>query len=1555
MSQHPVKFLLAALAAFFVTACSPTPPAAEAPAPEAPAQQVPAPGVSAPFDVQDVIRRVTRAFRVEQGRFTSDQRTYAVHVGQEGTLRFTARHWMQPSEGSTPGTLLTAGALEVRTASVSRAGRLLSRAARAEVREDGALSLDGGAVVEVLENAEGGLEQRWELAEKPQGTGDLEVRVELAGLPYVGETEGGHHYADPATGLGVRYGQATWVDARGVRTAVKTVHEDGALRIRVPEAVLEASSWPAVLDPLISPEIRPDTPVSAPTENQEASPVTAYTEGTFLVVWDVLRGSQRDIVATRVRASDGVVLDPAGIVLASSDVEESYPIVAAQGDLFLVAWKQLSDGLYRTRVRGSDGQVLDATPVRISSSSPRTHSAAAACNAGACAVAWSETWTGILGTRIRLSDGKELGTSLISGETAPAVGDLAVGADETQFLVAWSVEITGGARNHDIHGARFLASNGAVLDSSPLLISTAYDSQTLPAITFAGGTFFVAWVDYRTSTSSGVGIYGTRVRAADGAVLDPAGILIAAPSQKPWDVSLGTDGSQFLAVWQSMGSASLYEVRGARVSSAGVLLDSSALVFVKSTTSEAQSPGVAFDGSHFLLVWMRRESSTRQQNIYGSRVRASDLVMLEPAGTLLSTRLNSQRNPAVAQGGGKYLVVWSDSRTPANGDDIYGVRVGADGELLDSAAIPIATVATSHQRNPQVAFDGSNFLVVWSVDGGSSYVGIQGARVRGADGVVLDPTGIAISGYQNNLSVPRLAFGEGHYFVVWSDKRNYTDSNVYGVRLRASDGKVVESTALAVSSAAGEQFGPVASFGAGSFFVVWVDERTSRDDIYGARVRASDGVVLDAAGIPLSTAATFKYAPDVAFDGNNFLTVWRDNRSGNADFYGTRVLASTGQVLDPTGLALCVEPNAQTNPTLIFDGKNYLLVWADTRSGVARINGSRVKPDGTVLDGTGFLIAAEASYSKPVVAASAPGRYLVADDPHDAANRTNRLKLRRVVSVSEGESCTSGEECSTGYCVEGVCCSSACEGGTCGSGTCEYPPLAITCPATVEAEATSAEGAPVSYPPATAVGTPPLSVTYSQGSETGFPLGNTSVTATATDGTGLTRSCDFTVTVRDTTAPTLVCPEALTVDATSPQGATVTYAPAVADDAVSTVTLDYSQASGSHFDVGATTVSVSATDAAGNTARCSFPVTVHLPPAPRVSCPAALEAEATSADGALVSYPPATASGTEPLSVTYSQGSGTGFSLGTTSVTATVTDGLGRTSACAFTVTVRDTTAPTLVCPEALTVDATSLSGATVTYAPATADDAVSAVTLDYSQTSGSHFDVGTTIVSVSATDAAGNTARCSFPVTVNLPPEPVIHCPEDVVVEATRADGNHVDFQPVSVLGTRPLSLTYSHDTEQGFPLGTTSVTVTVVDGLGRDDSCVFTITVRDTTAPVISCPADVQVEDAPEQGLVVDYPAATASDTVSLPVLSYSPAPGTLFPVGTTQVTATATDSSGNSATCSFQVRVSPHVPVVVPAPPAGGCGCSTGLGTPAGLGWMALLLLLTRGAARRRHMPS
>jgi hypothetical protein len=257
------------------------------------------------------------------------------------------------------------------------------------------------------------------------------------------------------------------------------------------------------------------------------------------------------------------------------------------------------------------------------------------------------------------------------------------------------------------------------------------------------------------------------------------------------------------------------------------------------------------------------------------------------------------------------------------------------------------------QRNAAACFDGTYYMCVWMDDRRGYSMDIYGTRIDQM-GTQVDPGGIVISDGINEQNFPAVAFDGNHYFIVWQDNRS-GNFDIYGSRVNQT-GVVLDSAGIPISTASYDQSVPSAGFDGTNFLVVWSDGRNGQDsDIYGARV-SQFGVVLDTAGIAISSNAHDQSCPSVAFDGTNFLVVWQDVRSGHVDIYGARI-SPLGFVIDTIGIPIADDPVRQASPALTFGNTCYLVAWEDRRSGEDDIYGVRVDASGSIIDTNSIAIS----------------------------------------------------------------------------------------------------------------------------------------------------------------------------------------------------------------------------------------------------------------------------------------------------------------------------------------------------------------------------------------------------------------------------------------------------------------------------------------------------------------------------------------------------------------------------------------------------------------------
>lgn len=397
------------------------------------------------------------------------------------------------------------------------------------------------------------------------------------------------------------------------------------------------------------------------------------------------------------------------------------------------------------------------------------------------------------------------------------------------------------------------------------------------------------------------------------------------------------------------------------------LLDTSR-IYCRAPQHQIES-AIASDGSTCFVVWSDyRSSFCGQRDIYGARIGPTG-ILLDSAGIPIARTVKRETSPAIVFGASLYLVTWT-AFTDYGQCDVFAARVTVNGVLVDTTAIPIAT-GPEEQCASSVAFDGENFLVVWQE--GLSFSNIYGVRVSQM-GIILDTIPIIIAQAANDQQKPSLTFDGENYIVVWQDNRSSYVWDIYGARV-TPEGELLDSTGFIISAAFNPQSNPYTCTGNTGCFVVWQDMRDSDWKIYGTRI-TTDGVVLDTAGIVI-TNSWDALDPTVTFDGNNYLAVWLVNNI----VHGARV-SQDGILLDTQSIIISDTIGQNSAPAVIYDGNNFSTTWSfQLGERDCDILNTRVTSQGVVLDSVCTCISTTPHFQyNPAVSSDGINHFVVWED-----------------------------------------------------------------------------------------------------------------------------------------------------------------------------------------------------------------------------------------------------------------------------------------------------------------------------------------------------------------------------------------------------------------------------------------------------------------------------------------------------------------------------------------------------------------------------------------------
>lgn len=702
-------------------------------------------------------------------------------------------------------------------------------------------------------------------------------------------------------------------------------------------------------------------------------------------------------------------------ISGAADVQHAAAIAAGGGaSLFVFEDKRAGDlDLFGVRV-DDRGTPIDALPFPIAKDPGDQTKPQAVWNGTDWLVVYSnqvDPGSGYFAYQIAA---RRVSTQGIVRDAAPIA--LTIDSTGGGFAVAsdgqnWAVLFTGySAGNSDI-ACRRIGANGAILDPTPVpIVPATYYVYFNLAADFVGGNYVFTWSDNA----------GYRARRVTPSLqpVDASPVLLA-----PVAVAMASSGATLYLTWGRQNAQFVAEVVGQRFAANLQPLDANPTVLATATgNDQPANPDVVFDRSQWIVAWQHFGG----QNQRAARVTVAGSV-LDPGGVSVPDNSpNYLYGPALgALANGGALLAWHDIRYGAN--EVFGTPFSASGTAGSERDYSVGAEALSA---PRVTAGAQQMLLTFK---GQTAAGSRILAQRtDAFGIPLDAEPIEVARATHvNLSAGAAAWNGTSYLVAWSDAAS---GRVLARRLR-SDGSFVDAVPIDVMPGGGAD---VAAMG-DLFLVTGLRAPFNPQYVqsYAARVRGSDGAVLDSPALLLAgvfatraravtlggrwlvateshvthdSNQAYVYASfvdssgvvspaisvalgniqdwgsiDVAASDTSALFVWQSGSNWtNTDLFARRMLADGTMPGTQFGLT-AGDPGGQSRACTAWTGDEFLVAYQTLQNNVwfydfePDVYGVRVSEAGALRDALGFALFAGEDYEqRPDAGSPGFGRALFA-------------------------------------------------------------------------------------------------------------------------------------------------------------------------------------------------------------------------------------------------------------------------------------------------------------------------------------------------------------------------------------------------------------------------------------------------------------------------------------------------------------------------------------------------------------------------------------------------
>ncbi len=370
-----------------------------------------------------------------------------------------------------------------------------------------------------------------------------------------------------------------------------------------------------------------------------------------------------------------------------------------------------------------------------------------------------------------------------------------------------------------------------------------------------------------------------------------------------------------------------------------------------------QNAKIVPDGNEgAVIVWEDYRNDTTQTNadIYAQRIDKNGNIKWITNGIVICNYPAHQSNPNIDYANGNIVIIWNDYRNGAA--DIYAQMIDTSGNIKwTTNGVPVI-VKSLGQKDGKVILDQSNnsYMVYQDSAAGEWDVYAQKLNVSGIQ--QWTSNGALVCNAGDKQVNPRLeSVSTGGIFVVWQDRRNGLDYDVYAQKLDANGVRQwdIPNNGIWVCSTIGTQSNPkIEPFGTG-FITAWQDLRTGADyDIYAQYINDNGIAQWAPNGKVICNALDNQSAIDMKNNGvDGAYIIWKDYRSGAYyDIYMQKITYAGTIAWVNNGIIISNANYDQINPNIAIDlSGDALVTWQDSSAGSWDIDAARISKAGAIL------------------------------------------------------------------------------------------------------------------------------------------------------------------------------------------------------------------------------------------------------------------------------------------------------------------------------------------------------------------------------------------------------------------------------------------------------------------------------------------------------------------------------------------------------------------------------------------------------------------------------